>query len=203
MNGTDGDIERYFLQPTQFRMQRKLRIVCPCHDSSCMKNDWRKTIDFRRKRNDTSINTITRGPKMKKCPTCGVSNSDKATFCLKCGAKLVKRKKQPSNTRSAGTNGLAITSMVLGICSLPLSCCYFTGIIPAILAVVFGFIARKKIKESGGSIKGDGIAIAGIATGLCTIGIFVISIAVFFISGGLSGTIWKEYLNQMNQGSSI
>jgi hypothetical protein len=140
---------------------------------------------------------------MKKCPTCGVSNSDKATFCSKCGATLAKKKKQTPNTTSAGTNGLAITSMVLGISSLPLSCCYFIGIIPAILAVVFGFIARKKIKESNGAIKGDGMAIAGIATGLCTIGIFVISIAIFFISGGMSGSFWKEYLNQMNQGSSI
>jgi hypothetical protein len=55
------------------------------------------------------------------------------------------------------TNGFAIASMVLGILWL-----YGVG---AILALVFGYIARKQIRESGGRQKGGGMAVAGIVLG--------------------------------------
>jgi type II secretory pathway pseudopilin PulG len=70
------------------------------------------------------------------------------------------------------TSGLAITSMVLGICSF-LSC-GITGI-PAIIC---GHIARANIKRSQGQQTGDGFALAGLITGyLGTLIIGVASIA--------------------------
>jgi hypothetical protein len=65
------------------------------------------------------------------------------------------------------TNGLAIASMVLGIVWL-----YWIG---SILALVFGYIARKQIRERGES--GDGMAIAGIVlgwVGIAAIGLVVV-----------------------------
>jgi hypothetical protein len=65
------------------------------------------------------------------------------------------------------TNGLAIASMVLGILWL-----YWVG---SILALIFGFIARRQIKERNES--GDGMAIAGIVlgfVGIATLAIFII-----------------------------
>jgi hypothetical protein len=55
------------------------------------------------------------------------------------------------------TNGLAIASLVLGIV-------WVLGI-GSILAVIFGFVARKQIRESGGRQGGGGMAIAGIVLG--------------------------------------
>jgi hypothetical protein len=56
------------------------------------------------------------------------------------------------------TNGLAIASLVLGII-------WIFGL-GSILAVIFGFVGRKQIRQSGGRQSGDGLAIAGIVLGL-------------------------------------
>lgn len=63
------------------------------------------------------------------------------------------------------TSGLAITSMVLGICS------FLCGGFTAIPAIICGHIAHSKIKNSQGQQTGVGFAIAGFITGY--IGIFV------------------------------
>jgi hypothetical protein len=64
------------------------------------------------------------------------------------------------------TNGLAVASMVLGILWI-----YWIG---SILALVFGYIARKQIRERGES--GSGMAVAGIVLGWVGIGILVVVI---------------------------
>jgi hypothetical protein len=69
------------------------------------------------------------------------------------------------------TNGLAIASMVLGILWL-----YWVG---SILALVFGYVARKQIRERGEA--GGGMATAGIVLGWVGVGVlglaFVLGIA--------------------------
>ena len=57
--------------------------------------------------------------------------------------------------QTTSTNGLAIASMVLGI--------VWVWWIGSILALIFGVVARKQIRERGE--KGDGMAIAGIVLG--------------------------------------
>jgi hypothetical protein len=64
------------------------------------------------------------------------------------------------------TNGMAIASLVLGI----IPC---TGI-TSILAIVFGFIARNQIEQSGGTQQGSGLALAGIILGFVWVGLSVI-----------------------------
>ena len=64
------------------------------------------------------------------------------------------------------TNGMAIASLVLGILWL-----YWIG---SILALVFGYVARKQIRERGDS--GDGMAIAGIVLGWVGVGILGIAL---------------------------
>lgn len=67
------------------------------------------------------------------------------------------------------TNGMAIASMVLGILWI-----YWIG---SILALIFGYLARKDIREKGQS--GDGMAIAGIVLGWVGIGVLsIVLIAV-------------------------
>jgi uncharacterized membrane protein len=68
------------------------------------------------------------------------------------------------------TNGFSIASLVLGIV-------WVFGI-GAILAVIFGFVARKQIRESGGRQAGGGMALAGIILGFVGIAGLILWIVV-------------------------
>ncbi|MFH1151357.1 MAG: DUF4190 domain-containing protein [Actinomycetota bacterium] len=78
----------------------------------------------------------------------------------------------PPATLSGGLrprySGLAVAAMVLGILGL----IFVLPLIGAVLALIFGFVARGDIKRSDGMVKGSGMAIAGIAMGF--VGIFLI-----------------------------
>ncbi len=64
------------------------------------------------------------------------------------------------------TNTLAIVSLVLGIISLPGLVCYGCGGVAfGIAALVTGFIARRRIRDSDGMETGQGLALAGIILG--------------------------------------
>lgn len=91
-----------------------------------------------------------------KCPKCGTENPDGAQLCRSCSAVLTST---PTQALSAGakTSGLAIASLVLAILSP------FTCLITAIPAIILGIVGLVKISKSGGQLKGNGLAIAGIA----------------------------------------
>ena len=75
------------------------------------------------------------------------------------------------------TNGLAIASLVLGIVWV-----WWVG---SILALIFGYTARKQIRERGQS--GDGLAIAGIVLGWVGVGFLILFLIFgafgFFMDG--------------------
>ena len=50
---------------------------------------------------------------MKYCVNCGKELDGKSKFCVSCGAEVKKEEVKPVEKK---TNGLSITSMVLGIC---------------------------------------------------------------------------------------
>lgn len=93
---------------------------------------------------------------MKSCTICGRENQDDATLCAGCHADLSRVPAAgPSGTLE--TSGMAIASLVCGLLFL---------ILPAaILAVVFGHIARSRIRESTGRLKGAGMALTGLILG--------------------------------------
>jgi hypothetical protein len=66
--------------------------------------------------------------------------------------------------------------LVLGIAQI------FLCIIGGILALVFGYIARRQIDESGGTQGGRGMAIAGIILGWIGIGLGIAYIVVIIIA---------------------
>lgn len=70
------------------------------------------------------------------------------------------------------TNGMAVASMILGILWL-----YWLG---SILALIFGYIAKKQIKERHES--GGGMATAGIVLGWVGVGLLVVVLAAVVIS---------------------
>lgn len=78
------------------------------------------------------------------CPECG-SGVDQSLF---------------ASGQSAPTNGKAITSMVLGICSIVTCCC--PGLLLAILGLIFGSIAMGEIKSGQYAQNSQGFALAGL-----------------------------------------
>src|SRR5699024_7672259 len=69
------------------------------------------------------------------------------------------------------TNGLAVASMILGVLWM-----YWLG---SILALIFGYVARRQIRARGES--GDGMAIAGIVLGWVGVGTLVAAIVVLIV----------------------
>jgi Domain of unknown function (DUF4190) len=103
------------------------------------------------------------------CARCGAKASPGATFCGTCGNPLTAPSVapppipppppyRPPAPQSGRTNGLSIASLVLGIL-------WIWGL-GAILALIFGFTARKQIQESNGRQGGGGLATAGIVLGI-------------------------------------
>lgn len=89
---------------------------------------------------------------------------------------------QTPQQNNLSANGMAITSMILGIISVTLLWCYFFGVLPAIVGVVFGHIARGQIRRGQGT--GAGMALAGLICSYITIGLAALlvgALAMFFV----------------------
>ena len=78
---------------------------------------------------------------------------------------------------------MAVAAMVCGIAGF--TCCF----VPSILGIIFGFVARSRIKKSNGALTGSGMALAGIICGFVGVGIFVAYVAVATISGAFSSDV--------------
>ncbi|MCJ7439879.1 MAG: DUF4190 domain-containing protein [Acidimicrobiia bacterium] len=76
----------------------------------------------------------------------------------------------------ARNNGMAIASLVCGIASFPVLGFCFLGFIPAVLAIIFSFVSKSQIAQSGGTQTGGGMATAGLVLGIICIvlSIFVV-----------------------------
>lgn len=61
-------------------------------------------------------------------------------------------------------SGMAITSLVLGILSVPLMCAFGLGVLTAIVGIILGIVAIAGINRNPLKVGGKGLAIAGIAT---------------------------------------
>lgn len=95
----------------------------------------------------------------------------------------------PTPTR---TSSQAVWSLVLGILSI--TCLWLLGSIPAIL---LGRSAIKKIDESGGTLTGRGLAMAGIITG--SVGILLGFITVGSILAAAALPAFNQVQNQAKQ----
>ncbi len=79
------------------------------------------------------------------------------------------------------TNGMAVASLVCSLVAI------FLGGIPAILGIIFGFVARSQIRKSNGSQKGDGLALAGIIIGFVSLALGILLIGVLLAGQHASG----------------
>jgi thiol:disulfide interchange protein len=82
----------------------------------------------------------------------------------------------------AKTDPLAIWSLVLGILAFMCCCIPF---VPSVLAVVLGGQSREKIRASGGTLTGEGLAQAGVILGWIGIALDVAGCIIGMIIGVL------------------
>jgi large-conductance mechanosensitive channel len=84
------------------------------------------------------------------------------------------------------TNGLAIASLVLSLTVF---------LVGPILAIIFGAIARRQIRESKGGQSGDGLALAGLIIGIVELVVSLVVVAfvvVLIANGSISGLGQRE-----------
>lgn len=115
---------------------------------------------------------------MKACPLCAEAMPDDALVCPWCDAQAtpdgwrVAGYAGPGTRLRTGTNGMAIASFV---CSL----FFFVWFIPSILAVVFGHVARRQLRDAGGHQRGAGLATAGLVIGW--LGVAALAAIIVFV----------------------
>jgi len=90
------------------------------------------------------------------------------------------------------SNGYAVASLILGLLSLLLSCCYGIGLVLAIPGLILGFVSKK---HSNGKL--SGMAIGGIICSIIglLISIFMLIAVVTFLSSPNA----NEFLKQLQQ----
>ncbi len=79
---------------------------------------------------------------------------------------------QPPPYWSPPTNGYAIASFVCGLVQMGIG---------SVLALVFGYMAKREIDASGGMQGGRGLAIAGIVLGWVGVGVIALMMIAFFV----------------------
>jgi len=104
-------------------------------------------------------------------------------FKEKFAVLFSKDNEQKNKNLETKRHGLAVASMVLGIVGFLTASVGF-GLILCLLAVIFGSIARKKIKNSGGFYTGKGMAIAGLVLGIIPLAVFVVALFIALALGG-------------------
>ena len=118
-----------------------------------------------------------------KCTSCGydLTGVTLGTACPECGLPVSAAYQA---TMSGKTSGLAITSMVLGIVSIPLCMCYgIPSLICGPLAVIFWYRCKEPIANGEFAPASHGMAMAGLICGIIgtVIGVLYAGAMVAFI----------------------
>jgi hypothetical protein len=120
------------------------------------------------------------------CAQCGAQGTADDTFCAECGEPMAQPPHNQagvtdhtpvSNVAAAGptsTNGVAIAALVCGILGI-------LGGLPAVLAIIFGYVGRRQIDESRGLVGGRGFATAGIVLGWIGVAILIFWIVIIVV----------------------
>jgi hypothetical protein len=143
---------------------------------------------------------------MKRCPECSKEYPDTSTFCTNCGKELetvpASSNQDAANTfdsvkskikfddfkHSFGNNptitgetanpstGFAIASMVLGICSIVLTCAWIIALPCAITGLILGYTSIVQRRS------GWGMAKAGVITSIVGLALVALVILYYIIT---------------------
>ena len=87
------------------------------------------------------------------------------------------------------TNGMAVASLVCACAGI----IPFLFGIPAILGVIFGFIARSQIRNANNNQGGSGLALAGIIVGFSLIALFILGVILIAVFAHNTCTNYNGY----------
>lgn len=133
------------------------------------------------------------------CPKCGNHSPDEASICPECGFRfgtispqeayydpsINAYRQRLSTPASVPGKGLGITSMILGIISILISCLFYFSFPFSILGVVLGGYSMSKSKKLGLS---NGCATAGVICSCISFGLIALFMIILFVteSNGIS-----------------
>lgn len=120
------------------------------------------------------------------CPNCGAENPEERDLCQGCGAPLMEPAPAPAappppayaTPEAPTTSGLAVASLIMGIVgwfALPL--------IGHVLAITFGYMAKKEIAQSGGRLTGEGLVTGGLILGYIGVAVWLLGILASVVFG--------------------
>jgi len=92
------------------------------------------------------------------------------------------------------TSGMAIGSLIASVLGL------IIPIVGGIVGLILGYIAKKQIRESGGTLKGGGLATAGIVIGWIEVALPVLAtcvIVILALMGPIIGDIFSNIITAM------
>ncbi|MCP5535646.1 MAG: DUF4190 domain-containing protein [Akkermansiaceae bacterium] len=96
------------------------------------------------------------------------------------------------------TSGLAITSLICGVASFVLL------VIPAIVAIICGHVARSRIKKSHGALQGKGLALAGLICGYASLFLITATITTIVYNVNESKRVKAEQVaEEIRRGKEI
>lgn len=116
-------------------------------------------------------------------PMPGAGNGGEAASAAAAPSPMLTPSGGPYAAVAHPADGLAITSLVLGILSV-----LCLGPLTGIPAVICGHIARKKIRESTMPSTKGGLAMAGLVLGYVAIVVFLLYVAFVIVMGVLGET---------------
>ncbi len=96
-------------------------------------------------------------------------------------------------------NGLAVAGMILGIASIPMSCCLgIYGLIIGIVGLILAIVSRKRSK-GGIGVAGIVCSVIGIVIGLLMIllSVFFIEIYEMMLTELMDDPMYQEMLNEI------
>lgn len=127
--------------------------------------DWRPAMEVEELRDLFTLNVVEKNPVAAE----GVDLRPASTPDARAASPVI-------GYQSAGliapTPGLAVASMVMGIVGLVLICLWPISLICAVLAIVFGFVAKSQCDRE--VRHGKGMAIAGIILGFVPVALVVL-----------------------------
>lgn len=88
------------------------------------------------------------------------------------------------------SNGLGLASMIVGIVSIPLVCCFSIGTVGGIVAVVLGFLGKGKVGR--GEATNGGQARAGIICGFVAVGLGVLFLILGLVLEVVDFQTWSN-----------
>jgi hypothetical protein len=94
----------------------------------------------------------------------------------------------PGYVRPLPTDGMAVASLIMGVVSF-----VFCPLLAAALAIIFGYVAKGNIRNSGGTLGGDGMATFGIVLGFINLAVtaLVIIIVIIAVVAGTHTNGWS------------